>query len=253
MTAEKSEREGNMRESYEATKKLTGNYRKLKRPVKSKEINVITKLEEQQNRWEEQFKELMNRPALLNTLNIEVAPTYPPTIEEISMAIGQIKSGKAEGSVNTLAYALKADVTARLLTRTLLPSPDDRLDHEGVNIWGKSKILRYNTTCTDQITLDGETLEDIKTFTYLSSITDVHGGSDADVKERIGKARAAYLQLKNIWNSKQLSANTNLRIFNTNVKVVLLYVMETLRTTKAINQKIRVFINSFLRKTLRTR
>ncbi|VDP23842.1 unnamed protein product [Schistosoma margrebowiei] len=33
------------------------------------------------------------------------------------------------------------------------------------------------------------------------------GGSDADVKARISKARAAYLQLRNIWNSKQLSTN----------------------------------------------
>ncbi|VDO82612.1 unnamed protein product [Schistosoma mattheei] len=45
---------------------------------------------------------------------------------------------------------------------------------------GESKILRYNTTCTNRITIDGETLK------------------DADVKERIGKARVAYLQLKNI-------------------------------------------------------
>ncbi|VDO51547.1 unnamed protein product [Schistosoma margrebowiei] len=41
-----------------------------------------------------------------------------------------------------------------------------------------------------------------------SSIVDEHGISDADVKVRIGKATAAYLQLKNIWNSKQLSTNT---------------------------------------------
>ncbi|VDP76982.1 unnamed protein product, partial [Schistosoma mattheei] len=61
----------------------------------------------------------------------------------------------------------------------------------GLNIHkGKSKVLRYTTACT----------------------------SDADVKARIGKARAAYLQLKNIWNSKQLSTNTKIRIFNTNVK-----------------------------------
>ncbi|VDO54335.1 unnamed protein product [Schistosoma margrebowiei] len=31
---------------------------------------------------------------------------------------------------------------------------------------GKSKILRYNTACTSPITLDGEELEDVKTFTY---------------------------------------------------------------------------------------
>ncbi|VDP62148.1 unnamed protein product [Schistosoma mattheei] len=70
---------------------------------------------------------------------------------------------------------------------------------------GKSKILQYNTACTNPITIDGEDLEELKTFTYLGIITDEHGGSDADVKARIGKARAVYLQLKNIWNSKQLS------------------------------------------------
>ncbi|VDP30257.1 unnamed protein product [Schistosoma curassoni] len=32
-------------------------------------------------------------------------------------------------------------------------------------------------------------------------------GSDADVKARIGKTRAAYLQVNDIWNSKQLSVN----------------------------------------------
>ncbi|CAH8547321.1 unnamed protein product [Schistosoma margrebowiei] len=111
----------------------------------------------------------------------------------------------------------------------------------GLNIHkGKSKILRYNTACTDPVTIDGEDLEDVKTFTYLGSIIDEHGGSDADVKARIGKARAAYLQPKNIWNSEQLSTNTKVRIFNTNVKTVLLYGAETWRTKKAIIQKIQV-------------
>ncbi|VDO86817.1 unnamed protein product [Schistosoma margrebowiei] len=102
-------------------------------------------------------------------------------------------------------------------------------------------------------TIDREDLEDVKTFTYLGSIIDEHGGSDADVKARIGKARAAYLQLRNIWNSKQLSTNTKVRIFNTNVKTVLMYGAETWRTTKVIIQKIQVFINSCLRKILQIR
>ncbi|VDO99410.1 unnamed protein product [Schistosoma margrebowiei] len=124
----------------------------------------------------------------------------------------------------------------------------------GLNIHkGKSRILRCNTTFTNPITIDGEYLEDVKTFTYLGSIIDDHGGSDADVKARIGKARAAYLQLKNIWNSKQLSTNTKVRIFNTNVKTVQLYGAETWRTTKATIQKVQVFINSCLRKILRIR
>ncbi|VDO98452.1 unnamed protein product, partial [Schistosoma curassoni] len=77
------------------------------------------------------------------------------------------------------------------------------------------KILRYNTACTNPVTIDGEDVEDVKSFTYLGSIIDEHRGSDADVKARIGKARAAYLQLDNIWNSKQLSTNTKLSTQNT--------------------------------------
>ncbi|VDP54896.1 unnamed protein product [Schistosoma curassoni] len=79
----------------------------------------------------------------------------------------------------------------------------------GLNIHkGKSRIFRHNTACNNPITIDGEDSEDVKTFTYLRSIIDVHGGSDAHVKGRIGKARAAYIQLKHIWNSKQQSTNT---------------------------------------------
>ncbi|VDP15509.1 unnamed protein product [Schistosoma margrebowiei] len=68
----------------------------------------------------------------------------------------------------------------------------------GLNIHkGKGKIIRYNTACINPVTIDGEDLEDVHE----------HGGSDADVKARIGKTRAAYLRPNNIWNSKQLSVN----------------------------------------------
>ncbi|VDP56385.1 unnamed protein product, partial [Schistosoma curassoni] len=53
----------------------------------------------------------------------------------------------------------------------------------GLNIHeGKSRILRYNTAYTNPITIDGEDLEVVKTFTYLGSIIDEQGGSDADAK-----------------------------------------------------------------------
>ncbi|VDO64050.1 unnamed protein product [Schistosoma margrebowiei] len=118
-TAEKAASEGNMRQLYDTTKKLCESRRKQERPVKSKEGEVITNIEEQQNRWVEHFKELLNRPAPLNPPNIEAAPTNlpinvdPPTIEEISMAIRQIKSGKAAGPDNIPAEALKADTKSQ--------------------------------------------------------------------------------------------------------------------------------------------
>ncbi|VDP56337.1 unnamed protein product [Schistosoma margrebowiei] len=122
-TAEKAAREGNMRQLYGTTKKLSGNRSKPEQPVKSKEGEVITNIEEQQNRWVGHFKELLNRPAPLNPPNMEAAPmdlpinVGPTTIEEISMAIRQIKSDEAAGPDNIPAEALKADVvaTARIL------------------------------------------------------------------------------------------------------------------------------------------
>ncbi|VDP63098.1 unnamed protein product [Schistosoma curassoni] len=54
----------------------------------------------------------------------------------------------------------------------------------------------------------------------------------------------------NIWDSKQLSTNIKVRIFNTNVKAVLLYGAETWRTTTTTIKKVQVFINSCLRKIL---
>ncbi|VDP16563.1 unnamed protein product [Schistosoma margrebowiei] len=119
-TAEKAAREGNMRQQYNTTKKLSGNHRKPERPVKSKEGEVITNIEEQRNKWVEHFKELLNRPAPLNPADIEAAPTDlpinvgPPTIEEISMAIRHSKSGKAAGPDNILAEALNADTKSQL-------------------------------------------------------------------------------------------------------------------------------------------
>ncbi|VDP61415.1 unnamed protein product [Schistosoma mattheei] len=122
----------------------------------------------------------------------------------------------------------------------------------GLNIHReKSKILQYNTACTNSITIDGEDLEDVKISTYLGSIINENGGPD--VKARIGKTRAAYLQLKNLWNSKQLSMNTIVRSLNTNVKTVLQYWMKTWRTTKSIIQNVQEFINRCLHKIIQIR
>ncbi|VDP01486.1 unnamed protein product [Schistosoma curassoni] len=114
----------------------------------------------------------------------------------------------------------------------------------------KTKVLKYNTGNSNPVTLGGETGEDVESFTYLGNNIDEQGGSDTDVKERIGKARTAFLQLKNRWNSKQISTNIKVRIFNTNVKAVLLYGDETWRTTTTTIKKVQVFINSCLRKIL---
>lgn len=70
----------------------------------------------------------------------------------------------------------------------------------------KFKILKINAANTNPITLDGEALEEVEAFTYLGSVIDKQGGTDADVEAQIRKARTAFVQLRNVWSSKsQLS------------------------------------------------
>ncbi|CAH8495760.1 unnamed protein product [Schistosoma guineensis] len=74
-TAEKSAREGNMKQLHDATKKLAGKNSKTERPVKDKEGKPITEIQQQRNRWVEYFEELLNRPAPMNPPDIEAAHT----------------------------------------------------------------------------------------------------------------------------------------------------------------------------------
>ena len=61
---------------------------------------------------------------------------------------------------------------------------------------GKSKILKVNSTSTVSVTLGVEAIEEMDHFTYLGSVADTHGGTEANVKGRIGKASVEFLQLK---------------------------------------------------------
>jgi hypothetical protein len=89
--------------------------------------------------------------------------------------------------------------------------------------WGNNKALKVNTASKTPIKLEGEVLEEVESFTYLGSIVDKQRGADANVKIRVRKVRAAVLQLKEVWTSRYLSTNTTIRLFNSNVKSVLLY------------------------------
>jgi len=60
-------------------------------------------------------------------------------------------------------------------------------------------------------------------------VVDTEGGTDADVRARVSKARTAFLILTNGWNSREIRTATKLKIFNTNEKTVLPYGPKTWR------------------------
>ncbi|VDP26305.1 unnamed protein product [Schistosoma margrebowiei] len=124
-TAEKAAREGNMKQLYYTTKKLSGKHSKPERPVKDKEGKPFTEIQQQRNRWVEYFEELLNKPTPTNPPDIGAAHTdlpidvNPPTTEEIRMAVGQIKNGNAAGPDNTPVEALKPNCNTTDHRRTI--------------------------------------------------------------------------------------------------------------------------------------
>ncbi|XP_021366219.1 uncharacterized protein LOC110458685 [Mizuhopecten yessoensis] len=56
-----------------------------------------------------------------------------------------------------------------------------------------------------------------------------------------------------IWKARNITLNTKVRLFNSNVKDILLYGAETWKTTKELLHKPQVFINNCLRRILNIR
>ena len=117
----------------------------------------------------------------------------------------------------------------------------------------KTEVMRMNNRLQQPLQLQGEDLAETDRFMYLGSVVNIDGGADDDVKSRINKARVAFNTLRPIWNSKALSQRSKVRIFNTNVKAVLLYGSETWRVTHNITNKIQTFVNKCLRHILNIR
>ena len=61
----------NMHDLYATIRNLSGKYSKPERPVKDKDGQSKSDLEEQKRRWVEHFEELLNRPAHSDPLNIQ--------------------------------------------------------------------------------------------------------------------------------------------------------------------------------------
>ena len=115
---------------------------------------------------------------------------------------------------------------------------------------GKSKVLRIGAPQREEVVIGGRALEDVESFCYLGSKIDREGGTEAEVKSRIGKAQAAFTSLNKIWKTRDISLRTKLRIFNSNVESVLLYGCEAWNASQTCIKRIQVFINKCLRKLL---
>ena len=112
----------------------------------------------------------------------------------------------------------------------------------------KTKEMRIRSPAnTGNINCVGEDLEHASAFTHLGSLITTTDGAEEDVEARCRKAQFAFSILRPILRSKVISLWTKIRIFNSNLKSVLLYGSETWRLTKKIITQLQTFTNRSLR------
>lgn len=61
----------------------------------------------------------------------------------------------------------------------------------------KTELMKINTSFRVQVTVGGEPIREVDSFVYLGSAVDRQGGTDFDVKVRIGKAQVAFVMPRN--------------------------------------------------------
>lgn len=121
-----------------------------------------------------------------------------------------------------------------------------------INI-SKTKAMRINANNAQNLTVNNTSIDYTNRFCYLGSIVTEDGGTSEDIHLRIQKAKLAFAQLNKFWSSSIISRKTKVRVFNSNVKSVLLYACETWLATVKLTSALQIFINKCLRRILGVR
>lgn len=129
---------------------------------------------------------------------------------------------------------------------------NDYAEQTGLTISAsKTKVMYINTNSDAQVNINNNPIERVEDFTYLGSNISQDNAAQKDIRARLGKARCAFSKLHSIWKSKSFSLKTKIRLYNSNVKSVLLYGSECWRVVKNDMSRIESFHNGCLRKICR--
>ncbi|KAL8613134.1 hypothetical protein ACOMHN_035074 [Nucella lapillus] len=105
-----------------------------------------------------------------------------------------------------------------------------------------------------QITVNGQTLQPVETFTYLGSTLSRNANIDAETNNRISKASSAFGRLREkVWERRGISLKTKLKVYRAVVLTTLLYGCETWTVYRRHEKQINHFHLRCLRNILHIR
>ena len=114
----------------------------------------------------------------------------------------------------------------------------------------KTKLMTNNTQgISTEVKVNGQRLETVKSFRYLGSvITDE--GSKPEILTRIAQTTAALTRLKPLWNDRNITVSSKIRLVRSLVMSIFLYASETW-TLSDLQKRIQAMEMRCFRKILR--
>ena len=108
----------------------------------------------------------------------------------------------------------------------------------------KSKVMvnkRDQVELPREITMGGNILEMVDTFTYLGVTLTKDGKSESEIKIRMATVTSELVRLKTIWKSNEISIRTKILLYKSLVLSIILYGCETLTLTEILERRIITF------------
>ena len=100
-------------------------------------------------------------------------------------------------------------------------------------------------------TLDRETIERVKRYTYLKSMVNSNWDQSVEVRCRIKKARTVFNKMKTFFVSRNLSVKLKIRMVSCYILPVLLYGVKVWTMTEAVMRRLESFEMWIYRRILR--
>ena len=98
--------------------------------------------------------------------------------------------------------------------------------------------------------MDGIVIKQVDKFRYLGTYLAKDGSLKLEFEERLKRAHQAMGMLKNIWNNRNFSVHTKIRIYKVMVRSILIYGHESWYSTVTTDSKLLAFENKALQRIL---
>ena len=158
--------------------------------------------------------------------------------------------------INNLRFADDVDVLGE--DRTELENTVHMLNEEAKKYglymnFNKTKTMVFGDQymTPSQITVEGEQLENVETFTYLGSIMTYNLDCRKEIRIRIAKGTAILKAMDKIWKSRAIKTKTKVQVLKTCVFSSAMYGCETWVLTKDSQKRVLAFERKCYRKILR--